>query len=119
MLDHAALSALNHLLHSAPWARQRLAPFAGRTLRLSSPPLQLALTIDADGYFTATGAEEFDVTIALPAATPLRALEGPESALRDVRIEGSAEFAGEVQELDAGTAALERRLAHLEAGKPN
>src|SRR5204862_533786 len=30
--------ALNHLLDAAPWARERLAPFAGESLELSAPP---------------------------------------------------------------------------------
>lgn len=93
MLDHAALSALNHLLAGADWARARLAPFAGRTLRLAAAPLDLALVVDDEGYVATSGATDFDVTIKLPAATPLRVLEGPEAALRDARIEGSADFA--------------------------
>ncbi len=30
--------ALNHLLEREPWARERLAPFAGRTVELRNPP---------------------------------------------------------------------------------
>ncbi len=93
MLDHAALSALNHLLAGADWARVRLAPFAGRTLRLAVAPLDLALVVDAEGYVTATGATDFDVTITLPAATPLRLLKGMDAAIGDARIEGSVDFA--------------------------
>jgi ubiquinone biosynthesis protein UbiJ len=90
---HAVLSALNHLLAGAGWARQRLSPFAGRTLRLAAVPLQLVLSIDDDGYFTASAAEDFDVTIDLPAITPWQLLAGPEAALREARIAGAADFA--------------------------
>ena len=93
MLDHAALSALNHLLAGADWARARLAPFAGRTLRLAAAPLDLALVVDSEGYVAASGAADFDVTITLPAATPLRLLEGIDAAIGDARIEGSVDFA--------------------------
>lgn len=90
---HAALSALNHLLAGAAWARARLTPFAGRTLRLAAPPLLLTLSVDSEGYFATSGADRFDVTIDLPPITPWRALEGPEAALRDAHIAGAADFA--------------------------
>jgi len=96
MLNHAALAALNHLLQGAAWARGRLAPFAGRTLRLTVPPLHLHLVVDQDGFLTETGAETFDVEITLPAATPLLVLGGAQAATRDARISGSAEFADAV-----------------------
>ena len=93
MLNHAALAALNHLLQGAEWARARLAPFAGKTLRLTLPPLQLDFVVDGDGFLAETAnSEPFDVAIDLPAA-PLLALRGVEAATRDARISGSADFA--------------------------
>jgi ubiquinone biosynthesis protein UbiJ len=95
---HAALSALNHLLAGANWARERLRPFAGRTLKLLLPPLELDLIVDPEGYFSVNPASATDVCIELPAATRLLALrqEGTEGLLRQARIEGNAEFASEV-----------------------
>ena len=43
-------AALNRLLQSEPWARERLRPFASETLELRAPPLpQLRFTITAEG----------------------------------------------------------------------
>jgi hypothetical protein len=43
-------AALNHLLESETWARERLAPFAGEALELRAPPLPaLRFLIAADG----------------------------------------------------------------------
>lgn len=93
MLNRAALAALNHLLADAAWARARLAPYAGRTARLTLPPWRLGLTIDELGQFAPATAAEPDVEISLPAGAPLLALSGPEAVARVVRISGSAEFA--------------------------
>jgi len=93
MLDRAALTALNHLLQGAAWARKRLAPFAGRAARLSLPPFRLDFAVTADGMLTAVGAEVQDVEIALPVDTPLLLFQGPEAVTKATRISGSAEFA--------------------------
>ena len=92
MLDHAALSALNHLLAGAAWAQARLQPFAGRTLRLTLPPLQLDLVVEVDGFLAVTSSDTFDVTIELP-AMPQLALRGVDAATKAARIQGSADFA--------------------------
>lgn len=93
MLDRAALAVLNHLLADAAWARARLAPYVGRTARLTLPPWRLDLTITAQGQLAVAVAAEPDVEISLPAGAPLLALSGPEAVARVVRISGSAEFA--------------------------
>ena len=50
--------ALNHLLEAAPWARERLAPFAGESLELRALPLPaVRLTILPAGRVAAGGAE--------------------------------------------------------------
>jgi ubiquinone biosynthesis protein UbiJ len=46
--DTLAASAFNRALESAPWAREKLAPFAGRTFSLAVGPLSSSLGI-ADG----------------------------------------------------------------------
>lgn len=95
MLAQAALAALNHLLQGAAWARARLAPFAGRTARLSLPPFQLAFLISTDGLLAASESEsgDYDVEISLPIDTPLLALRGSDAVAKATRISGSAEFA--------------------------
>ncbi len=43
-------AALNHLLESEPWARERLVPFAGERLKLRAPPLpELRFVVASDG----------------------------------------------------------------------
>jgi ubiquinone biosynthesis protein UbiJ len=93
VLDSAALAALNHLLQGASWARTRLAPFVGKTVRLSLPPLQLHLMVTGEGMFEQSALENFDVEITLPADAPLLALRGAEAVFKAARISGLAEFA--------------------------
>lgn len=93
MLDLAALQAFNHLLAAAPWARAKLAPFAGRRARLVLGPLALEFRIAPDGTFESLGAGEPDVEIVLPAAAAPVLLEGREAVMRQARITGTADFA--------------------------
>ena len=46
MFASPAIAGLNHLLADAPWARARLAPFAGRTAVFHVTPSVLSLGID-------------------------------------------------------------------------
>ncbi|MCX7149104.1 MAG: hypothetical protein NTY05_06785 [Rhodocyclales bacterium] len=88
------LAAINHLLGQAAWAREKLAPFAGHSARIKLPPFEAAFLIGEDGCISAPSAEaELEVSISLPAATPLLALQGKDAVMRAARIEGSAEFA--------------------------
>ena len=88
------LAAINHLLGQAAWAREKLAPFAGHSARIKLPPFEAAFLIGEDGCISSPSAEaELEVSISLPAATPLLALQGKDVVMRAARIEGSAEFA--------------------------
>ena len=93
MLNSTALHALNHLLQDARWARSRLAPFAGKALRLTLPPLKLDLVVNQEGMFAPIELEKFDVEISFPADAPMLALAGAESLYKAANISGSAEFA--------------------------
>lgn len=96
MISSLFLSATNHLLSQAGWARQRLQPHAGRTARLALAPLaEVDFSVAADGHFTAWSGEDLpEVTLRLAAADLPRLLaDGLENAMRHVRIEGNAEFA--------------------------
>ena len=87
-------AAINHLLGQASWAREKLAPFAGHAAQIKMPPFEAAFLINEDGCLcAASAAAELEVSIALPAATPLLALQGKDAVMRAARIEGSAEFA--------------------------
>ena len=93
MIEKVVLGALNHLLGQAAWARQQLTPFAGRQARFDMPPWQLALRIGADGLFEPVAEGEVDVTVLLPAETPLLALQGIDRAMARAHVTGNAEFA--------------------------
>jgi len=93
-----ALSALlNHLLGQAAWARDTLAPHAGRSVRFAVAPLAATLTVGSDGLLRAaeTGGEP-DVTITLPGDAPLRALQGGEALMAAAHVSGAAEFANDL-----------------------
>ncbi|AYH41877.1 SCP2 sterol-binding domain-containing protein [Azoarcus sp. DN11] len=89
------LSAANHLLARADWARERLAPHAGQYALLRAEPAELLFAIDADGYLIDAGT---DTPPAVTLSVPLAALPGliggdTNKAMKAVRIEGNAELA--------------------------
>ncbi|MFT4069517.1 SCP2 domain-containing protein [Paraburkholderia sp.] len=96
-------AAVNHLLARESWARERLAPYAGKTARLSCPPVVLALLVQPDGYLGTIGeadAHQFDVTIAVPSdALPAFMQGGQAVVMKHVKIEGDAEFATVIAKL--------------------
>ena len=88
--------ALNHLLRSEPWARERLVPFAGEAVELAAPPLPaLRFTIGPEGLLDAGGGEPSLSLKIRPAALPGLA-RGEEHALRAVDVSGNARLASEV-----------------------
>ncbi|WP_250532968.1 SCP2 sterol-binding domain-containing protein [Caballeronia sp. AZ10_KS36] len=93
----AFAAVVNHLLAREPWARERLQPYAGKSVRLSCAPFVIALVAQADGLFVATSeaqAGHFDVSIAVPFDALPAFLQGGQAAvMKHVRIEGDAEFA--------------------------
>ena len=95
MLIDAGLGFINHLLADERWARDRLKPFAGRTVRLQSGTLNVGFGITAEGTFNVTGkkAPPPDVTITLPADAPIRALTDRAGLLAAVQINGAADLA--------------------------
>lgn len=93
MLDLAFLQALNHLLAAAPWAREKLIPFAGKRARLVLGPLPVDFRIAPDGTLESLGAGAPAVEIVLPATAPLALLEGRAAMMRGAHISGAADFA--------------------------
>ncbi|WP_341646562.1 ubiquinone biosynthesis accessory factor UbiJ [Thauera sp. SDU_THAU2] len=96
MLSSIFLSAANHLLSQSGWARTRLLPHAGRTARLAvTPLLEIDFSISTEGYLAAwVGESEPEVSLVLAAADlPKLLVDGLETAMRHVRIEGNAELA--------------------------
>jgi ubiquinone biosynthesis protein UbiJ len=103
---------INRALAEAPWARQRLSVFAGRTCRLMAGHTDMLFGITPDGYLSPErpGATSHDalpagVTLTLPLAalesclnTLLTADGGKRSSLRETllktaTVQGNAEFA--------------------------
>ena len=93
VLEGLILGALNHLLGQAAWARRQLGGFAGRYARFDMPPWRLAFRIGEDGRLELADGQEVDVTVALPADTPLVALQGIDRAMAAAHVTGNAEFA--------------------------
>jgi ubiquinone biosynthesis accessory factor UbiJ len=93
VIEKVVLGALNHLLGQAAWARRQLQPFAGRQARFDMPPWQLAFAVTAGGLFEPVGEGDIDVTVTLPANTPLVALQGIDRAMAGAHVTGNAEFA--------------------------
>lgn len=93
MLESLILGALNHLLGQAGWARRQLSGFAGRRACFEMPPWRLAFRIGERGLLELADDREVDVTVALPADTPLIALRGVDRAMAAAHVTGNAEFA--------------------------
>ena len=96
MLDQIASQAtvalLNHLLAREAWARDELAPFAGKRARIEAAPFTLLLGIAPAGRFE-VGSGAADVTIRVDPAQAPALLFDPQAMLRNVRLSGDAEFA--------------------------
>jgi ubiquinone biosynthesis protein UbiJ len=90
-------AAVNHLLARESWARERLAPYAGKIARLSCSPVDMMLLVQPDGYLTAvdeSAAPQVDVTVSVPSdALPAFVQGGQAAMMKHVKIEGDAEFA--------------------------
>jgi ubiquinone biosynthesis protein UbiJ len=90
-------AALNHVLASAPLAKERLARFAGKTAAFHVGPLDFAWTVQTTGEVTSAvtnATRDLDVTLS-PFLVP-RIAAGDAQAMREVRMEGDAEFAHEI-----------------------
>ena len=100
MVDASVAAFLNHLLEAAPWARERLSPFMGRTWRVELPPLpDLAFVVRANGMLDASDALETNLVVTLtPAAFPALARRD-ETVLREMTFTGDAELAAALQYL--------------------
>ena len=88
---------VNHVLRSTPVAMERLRAHAGRTAAFHVGPITFAWTVQTTGEVTAAvpgAARDLDVRLS-PFLLPRLALHD-EAALREVEMQGDAEFAQEV-----------------------
>lgn len=90
--------ALNRLLDAEPWARERLAPFAGESVELRAPPLPSLCFAILESGRVAPGAKA-GLTITLRPDSLPAFLRGEEHFMRTVQIEGNARLAQEVLHL--------------------
>jgi ubiquinone biosynthesis accessory factor UbiJ len=91
--------ALNHLLDAEPWARARLAPFAGAAVELRSPPLPtVRFTILPGGTLAVGGAHPALVVTLRPDAL-VGLARGPEHFLRSIDAAGDPALAAAVMAL--------------------
>ena len=90
--------ALNRLLDSEPWARERLAPFAGESVELRAPWLPAVRFAIVEGGRVAPGGEP-SLRISLRAGALGALGRGEDHFMREVDIEGNARLAQEVLHL--------------------
>jgi len=98
--DDGAARAANHVLRATPVALERLRRHAGRTVRVTIGPVEVALTVQTTGELTPAlpgAARELEVKVS-PFLLPRLAL-GDEAAFREIAMEGDMEFAQEVSYL--------------------
>lgn len=93
MLSSPVINGLNHLLKDAPWARERLMPFAGRSACVVLKPVEIGLGIDAEGYFTESATDDPDVSLELPIGSLPKLVGGADALMSDIRISGNADLA--------------------------
>ena len=90
---------VNRLLDAEPWARERLARFAGETIELSPLPLPpLRVTILEDGRLQA-GGDAPDLTLQVGPGAIFARGRGAEELLRAVALSGNARLAQELASL--------------------
>jgi ubiquinone biosynthesis accessory factor UbiJ len=91
--------ALNHLLAADPWARERLAPFAGASVELRNPPFPaLRFRILPAGTVEA-GGEDPALIVTLKPDALVNLARGPEHFLRSIEVAGDPALAAAVMAL--------------------
>jgi ubiquinone biosynthesis accessory factor UbiJ len=88
--------ALNRLLAAEPWARARLAPFAGETIELRNPPFPALRFGILPGGSVEPGGGEPALTVTLGPGAIISLARGPEHFLRSLQVTGDAKLAAEV-----------------------
>ena len=93
LINPAAVALLNRMLEREAWAREKLAPFAGRVVRFEAAPFALQWAVKDDGTLVIADDGNPSVTIGLALSSLPFALLDPNAATRDVKLQGDAEFA--------------------------
>jgi ubiquinone biosynthesis protein UbiJ len=100
MLAPIAVTAINRLLHQNPWALDKLAPHAGKILRVEHFPFITLLGISDSGE-TTTAAPQLaaDLTVRLTPGIVLRLAARDARAWNDIALEGDTAFAATLNEV--------------------
>lgn len=101
LFESPLVAALNHLLEAEPWARERLAPFAGESLEVRAAPLPaLRFVIAREGRLApAEDGTEPSLVLSMGSEALAAAAKGEEHFLRSIAINGNARLASEVLHL--------------------
>jgi ubiquinone biosynthesis protein UbiJ len=91
---------LNHLLEAEPWARARLAPFAGDTIEVRNPPFPALRFIILPGGKVEAGGEAGErrpaLTVTLRPDAVLALARGQEHFARALEVDGDPRLASEI-----------------------
>ena len=98
IFDSVAARALNHLLERDPWAREKLAPFAGEVVELRCEPLPPVCLVVSEGGRTLPAERGREATLVISARPGLFAAmaKDEEHLMRAVDISGNARLASEI-----------------------
>ena len=91
--------ALNHLLQAEPWARERLAPYAGATVELRNPPFPALRFLILPGGTVEAGGADPALVITLGPDALIGLARGPEHFARSLDVAGDPRLASEVMTL--------------------
>jgi len=91
--------ALNHLLDAEPWARERLAPFAGEAVEVRNPPFPALRFIILPGGKLEAGGDDPALVLTLKPDALIAFARGPEHFVRSVEVAGDERLASEVMAL--------------------
>jgi ubiquinone biosynthesis protein UbiJ len=100
MLAAAFVAFANHLLESAPWARDKLSAHAGKTVLFDVFPARLAFVVAANGRLQPALPEASPaVTIRLSHLTLIEVLADGEEAWRKAEVVGDTDFAAVISQV--------------------
>jgi ubiquinone biosynthesis protein UbiJ len=97
LIEPPVAAAINHMLKSASWARERLAPCAGKIARFNVAPFTVTLAIlDSGEVAAAPDTGSADATFTLTPGTALRMLAQDQDAWQQVAAAGDTGFTREI-----------------------
>ncbi len=100
MIPSPISAAINHLLASEPWARERLAKHAGKVASFDAGVVAVRLKVSADGMIQPAAADDAaNVTIRVKLSDLPLIVQNREHAFSYVQVEGDADFANTVSQL--------------------